>query len=165
MDYFVCAATFLAALGSGLMAGNFFAFSAFLLKAVGRLSPERGIVAMQAITAAIRSPVFLLVFFGMAILTALLGILAPFRWSEPDAVWLLLGALLYLSGAFGVTLLRNVPLNNQLAVTRADTPEGAKFWQHFQSSWSLWNHVRWVTALAAAAAFIMAMLEAGPTRA
>ena len=53
IDQALCAATFLAALGSGLIAGVFFAFSAFVLTALSRLPYQGGIAAMQAITAMI----------------------------------------------------------------------------------------------------------------
>ena len=42
-----------------------------------------------------------------------MGIAATLRWSEPGALYLLIGSLLYLNGPFGVTLLKNLPLNNQ----------------------------------------------------
>jgi uncharacterized membrane protein len=41
--------TLLSALGSGLIAGVFFAFSAFVMKALARLPPAQGIAAMQSI--------------------------------------------------------------------------------------------------------------------
>jgi uncharacterized membrane protein len=41
--------TFVAALGSGLVAGIFFAFSNFVMKALARVSPAQGIAAMQSI--------------------------------------------------------------------------------------------------------------------
>ena len=43
---------------------------------------------MQSITAAIKSPPFLGVFFGTAVLALLLGLAAPFTWSEPGALYL-----------------------------------------------------------------------------
>ena len=41
--------TLLAALGRALMAGTFFAFSAFVMCALGRLRPATGIAAMRSI--------------------------------------------------------------------------------------------------------------------
>jgi len=158
MDRLLFVSTVLAALGSGLIAGVFFAFSAFVMTALSRLPAPSGISAMQSITAAIKSPPFLGVFFGTAVLAAVLGLAAPFRWSEPGALYLLIGSLLYLNGPFGVTVLRNVALNNQLANVGPESAEGAKFWQHFLASWTAWNHVRTVFSLAAAAAFIMALV-------
>lgn len=159
MDQLLCIATALAVLGSGLIAGVFFAFAAFLLTALGRLPAVSGIVAMQSITSAIKSLLFLLAFFGTAVLAAILGLAGPFRWSEPGSGYLLLGALLYLNLPFAVTLLKNVPLNTKLAGTNADSPEGARFWETFRASWGMWNHLRWIGALAAAAAFLMALVK------
>jgi len=41
--------TLVSALGCGLIAGVFFAFSAFVMKALARLPPAQGIAAMQSI--------------------------------------------------------------------------------------------------------------------
>ena len=103
IDQALCAATFLAALGSGLVAGAFFAFSAFVLGALARLPPPSGIAAMQSVIIAIRSPLFLAAFFGTAALAALMGVVATLNWSEPGALYLLIGSLLYLNLPFGVT--------------------------------------------------------------
>ena len=70
MDRLLTATTLLAALGSGLIAGAFFAFSAFVLAALARLPARSGIAAMQSIIVAIKSPLFLTVFFGTAALAA-----------------------------------------------------------------------------------------------
>jgi uncharacterized membrane protein len=103
----------------------------------------------------------LTVFFGTAAPAALLGIAAPLRWSEPGALCLLIGSLLYLNGPFGVTLLKNLPLNNKLAPMKPESAESSRFWTEFRASWGLWNHVRWIGALGASAAFILALIEGG----
>jgi uncharacterized membrane protein len=161
IDCLLFAATVLGALGSGLVAGTFFAFAAFVLAALARLKAPAGIAAMHAITAAIKSPVFLVVFFGTAALAGVLGLVAPLKWSEPGSGYLLLGSLLFLNFPFGVTLLKNLPLNNKLAATKPEGAESARLWQEFRAEWSLWNHFRWIGALGAAAAFIMAIAEGG----
>lgn len=161
MDHLIFAVTLLTLLGAGLMAGSFFAFSSFLLPALRRLAPEAGIAAMQAITTAIKRPLFLAVFFATAALAGLLGIVAPLRWHEAAAAWLLAGSLIYLNGAFGVTLMRNVPLNNRLAAVAPASAEGWRFWKHYLPAWTAWNHVRAASALAAAASFTMALVEGG----
>ena len=56
--------TFAAALGAGLMAGLFFAFSTCVMTALGRQPAPCGIAAMQAVNEVILNPVFLLVFMG-----------------------------------------------------------------------------------------------------
>ena len=55
--------TFLAAIACGLEGGLFFAFSAFVMRALGRVAPETGIAAMQSIDASVYNPVFLAAFF------------------------------------------------------------------------------------------------------
>jgi uncharacterized membrane protein len=161
MAQLIFVATLLAALGTALLAGNFFAFSTFLMRALGGLSAERGIVAMQAIIAAIRKPGFLVVFFGTAVLCALLAASALLHWGAPGSCYLLVGALLFLLGPFPVTMLRNVPLNTQLTAAAPDAKDGHALWKRFQDSWGLWNHVRTVTALLACAALILALAEMG----
>ena len=66
--------TLAAALGAGLVAGIFFAFSAFIMAALKRLPPEGGISAMQSINVAVLNPVFFLVFFGTAVAALILAI-------------------------------------------------------------------------------------------
>jgi len=161
MQQFIFVATLLAALGIAILAGSFFAFSAFLMRALGGLSAERGIVAMQAITAAIKKPFFLAVFFGTAAPCAALTVAALLRWGAPGSCYLLAGALLVLVGPFAITMMRNVPLNTQLAAVTPDTNDGRDFWKRFQTSWGLWNHLRTVTALLACAFLILALAEMG----
>jgi uncharacterized membrane protein len=52
------------ALGCGLIAGVFFAFSVFVMSALARLQPAQGIVAMQSINIRVLNPLFLGVFMG-----------------------------------------------------------------------------------------------------
>lgn len=161
MEQFNFVATLIAALGTALLAGNFFAFSAFLMRALRGLSAERGIVAMQAITSAIKKPVFLTVFFGTAALCAVLSGSALLHWWTPRSCYLLAGTLFFLIGAFSVTMMCNIPLNNQLAAATPDSKDGRDLWTRFQSSWGMWNHVRTITALLACAFLILALVETG----
>jgi len=150
--------TFLAALGAGLVAGIFFAFSNFVMGALGRVAPAAGIAAMQAINVVVLNPVFLGVFMGTALLSLVLAIAALLRWAEPGAGYVLAGSVLYFVGCFLVTMAGNVPLNNRLAAVNAESEEGARVWTHYLSAWTAWNHVRTIASLAASAAFIVAML-------
>ena len=149
--------TLVAALGAGLVAGIFFAFSAFIMSALGRLPPESGISAMQSINVVVLNPVFFFVFFGTAVLSLVLAIAALIGWSEASAPYLLAGSLLYLVGTILVTMVFNVPLNNSLASVSANSAEGASVWKRYLSAWTSWNHVRTAASLAASASFIMAL--------
>lgn len=151
------ALTLIAALGCGLVAGVFFAFSTFVMPALARLPPAQGIAAMQSINVKAINPLFMGALFGTAAGCAWLGVIALQSWHEPGAVYLLAGSLLYLAGTVGVTIGLNVPLNNALAAVRTDSVEGAKLWRQYLSRWTAWNHLRTVAALAAAAAFTIAL--------
>ena len=148
--------TFLAALGSGLMAGFFFAFSATVMWALGRIQPASGIAAMQAINVVVLNPLFLGTFFGTALLSLVLDIVALMDWSAPGSGYLVAGSLLYFVGTFLVTLLFNVPLNNKLAAVKPESAEGKAVWTRYLREWTAWNHVRTVAPLAAMAALILA---------
>jgi uncharacterized membrane protein len=157
MGHLLFAVTLLAALGSGLVAGIFFAFSAFVMAALRRLPVEGGIASMQSINLTVLNPLFFTVFFGTAVLPLVLGIAALLRWSEPGAFYLFAASLLYLFGTIFVTMAFNVPLNNRLAAIKPGSAEGASLWTLYLSSWTAWNHVRTAASLAACALFIMAL--------
>lgn len=152
-------ATFLAALGCGLIAGVFFAFSSFVMKALDRIAPAHGMPAMQSINIVVLNPLFLDVFLGTAAACLFLGIFSLARWQSPGAVYLLAGSALYLFGTFGVTIAFNVPRNNALAGVDASKPEAGHAWRSYVVSWTRWNHVRTIAALAATASFTIAICQ------
>lgn len=147
--------TLASALGAGLIAGAFFAFSSFVMGALARLPTAQGIAAMQSINIVVINPVFLGVFMGTAILGAALIAGALLNWSTPGAAYLLAGGVLYIAGCFLVTMICNVPLNNELAAVAADSPTSVQVWTKYLTSWVWWNHVRTVGALLACGAFIL----------
>src|SRR5690349_4185209 len=148
---------FVAALGAGVMAGIFFAFSVFMMTALGRLPPPAGIAAMQSINAAILNPLFFVVFFGTAVLCLVAAVAAIVEWPLPEAFYLIAGSVLYLAGGLRVTMQRNVPLNLALDRSNPESAEGALLWLRYLRVWTAWNHVRTVASLAAMAAFILAL--------
>jgi uncharacterized membrane protein len=76
-----------AAIGSGLVAGFFFAFSICVMRALGRLPPDQGIATMQSVNVAVRNPWFFTAFFGTAAACLVLGIIAIPNWREPRAIY------------------------------------------------------------------------------
>jgi uncharacterized membrane protein len=149
--------TFTAAIGCGLIAGVFFAFSTFVMPALARLQPTQGIAAMQSINITAINPLFMLALFGTAVACLLLGISAFLKWHQPGTIYLLMGSLLYLVGTILVTMLANVPLNDALAITDPNSIDGAKLWANYLITWTVWNHIRTVAALAAATVFTIAL--------
>ena len=54
------------AIGTALIAGAFFAFSSFVMGALGKLPPAHGIAAMQSINVVVINPWFMSAFIGTA---------------------------------------------------------------------------------------------------
>lgn len=153
------AALFVAALGCGLIAGVFFAFSVCVMRALAAQPPAQGIAAMQSINVVILNRWFLTPFVGLAALGAVLAVVGLQRWSAPGAPLIVAGGLLYLFGSFGVTIRFNVPRNNALAAIKPDSAEGARLWAGYLAVWTKWNHVRAIASLLAAAAFTAALVK------
>ena len=161
IDQWLAALTFLSAMGSGLIAGVFYAFSTFVMKALARIPAAEGMTAMQSINVVVLNPLFLGAFLGTAAAGATAIVAALLRWREAGSLGMLLGGLLYVVGTFGVTAAFNVPLNESLArVSRGDADLEPR-WADYVRRWTAWNHVRTAAALAAAAAFALAFRRIG----
>jgi uncharacterized membrane protein len=143
--------TLIATIGSGLVAGVFFAFSTSVMPALARIEPVQGITAMQSMIITAINPLFMLALFGTAAACLFLAIFAVLKWGQPHSAYLLIGSLLYLIGTIGVTIVCNVPLNDALASVKPGSPEAATLWSKYLTNWTLWNHVRTITALTASA--------------
>ncbi len=143
--------TLVTALGCGTIAGVFFAFSSFVMKALARLPADGAISAMQSINIAAVNSWFLVAFLGTAALSGATVVAALVQWSEPFALFLLLGGLAYLAGCFLVTIVFNVPMNDALAALPVTAPDRADRWRTYLAHWTTWNHVRTVASLVAAA--------------
>jgi uncharacterized membrane protein len=153
LDQLQFALTLVAALGCGLVAGVFFAFSAFVMKALCKLPTGQGIAAMQSINVAVLNPWFFAAFFGTAAVCLVELVYSLLQWNEPSAIYLLSGSILYLVGCFLVTIVFNVPKNEALASVSPGDPDGESRWTGYVATWTAWNHVRTVAALAGAASF------------
>jgi uncharacterized membrane protein len=152
------ALTVATALGCGLVGGVFFAFSTFVMQGLGRLTPSQGVAAMQAINVTAVTFAFMLLLFGTAALSVVVGIWAVVDWQGDTSPYLLAGALLYLAGIIVVTIAYNVPRNDALAALDPEDPAAAGYWARYRSEWTGANHVRTATGLAAAASLTLALI-------
>jgi uncharacterized membrane protein len=143
-------------IGCAVIAGVFFAFSTFIMNALSRLPPAQGIAAMQSINITAINPLFITALFGTAAACVWLAILALPKLPQTNAVYLVIGSLLYLVGAIGVTIAFNIPLNEALAKVIPASKEGANLWTRYLTEWKFWNHLRTLAALAAAIVFLLA---------
>jgi uncharacterized membrane protein len=154
----ILVATFAAAIGCGLVAGIFYAFSSFVMGALAKIPAAHGIEAMQSINVVVINRSFFLAFFGTAALCVALLAGAWIWWAGPAGKLLLLASVIYLAGTIGVTMAFNVPLNNALAAAQPATPEAATLWAHYLERWTMWNTVRTVAPTVAMALFIAALI-------
>ena len=158
MDQLIPVVGTMALLGSALVGGIFFAFSSFVMKALARVPSAEGIGAMQSINVVVLNPSFLGVFMGTAVVSLGAGGLALAGWGSPSAPFFLGGALFCLLGTFLVTVLGNVPLNDQLAAVSATDPTAPDVWERYVSRWTAWNHVRTAAAMVAALLYSLGVM-------
>lgn len=149
------------AIGCAMVAGAFYAFSSFIMGALGKIPPAQGIAAMQSINIVVINFSFMGLLFGTAALCLGAGVWSIVGWQRPGSAFVLAGALIYLLGTIGTTVVFNVPRNDALAVVDPASAEGAKVWATYLSQWTAWNTVRTIAALVAAALFVAAIVRTG----
>jgi uncharacterized membrane protein len=144
-------------LGSGLMAGLYFAYSNSVMPALARLPGPQGIAAMNHINVVILNPLFLTIFMGTAVLALMLIVAALLGWTAKPA-WIVAGR-----GALSRRQHRDhhghQRADEQCARRRrADGPNSAMLWANHLDRWVFWNHVRAIACTASLAAFALALL-------
>jgi len=151
MDVLVVA-TAIACAGMG---GVFFAFSSFVMRALARVPPAHGIAAMQSINVVAVTPVFMIALFGTAVACVGLAANAVIEWRGVASAYMLAGCVSYLVGTIVVTIIFNVPLNNQLTAVDATGADAIWFWSRYVRRWTAWNHVRALSSFVAAALLLL----------
>lgn len=160
-DTIVTALLWFALISCGLLAGLYFAFSAFIMTALGAIERPAGIAAMNAINRIILRSAFMPLYFGGTLAGIALAILGLLDGAAPGAMSMLAGGLVYALGMFGVTMAFNVPLNNALIRAQMAEDGGARDWAHYLRRWTQWNHVRTLASTAAMMLFALALIERG----
>ncbi|WP_431238487.1 DUF1772 domain-containing protein [Mycolicibacterium aichiense] len=136
-----------AAIAAAAVGGVFYAFSTFVMRGLDQTGPDDAATAMRGINAeAGANAPFLTLFVGSALVAVLVGLAALMQWRLPGSGWLIAGAVLALV-PFIVTVVVNVPLNDRLAASLT--------WQDYYRTWTTWNHVRTVGALAGSALILI----------
>ncbi len=136
-----------AALSSGLMAGVYFAFSGFIMKAFDKIETAQSVAAMNSINEAILRSWFMPVFFGSSIASVLLIVVALTNWGEAGSGWALIAGAIYFVGMFICTIAFNVPLNNMLAESDEAGANARGDWLRYLKTWTRWNHLRTLSSL------------------
>jgi uncharacterized membrane protein len=150
---------FLAALGAGVMAGFFYAFSGLVMPALERRPTAEAVAAMQTINVVVLNPGFFAMFFGTGAVGVGAAAVSLVAFDSFGAAACVAAATAYVLGAVGVTMASNVPLNQRLAGLPADASEAEALWRGpYLGDWVRWNHVRAVACALAAAGFTAALI-------
>jgi uncharacterized membrane protein len=134
---------------TGVMAGIYFTFSVFLIKAMNELPELQAAQAMNKINDVIVNTLFLPIFFGSTLWYAGLVIWALSDWQEQSSILQIIAALVYIGGMFVVTAFGNVPLNNRLKELESDDENLATYWYEYQGAWIRLNHIRTISCILA----------------
>lgn len=149
------AASTLAALTGGLM----FSFAVAQVPGLRHVDDRAYVSIVQSVNLRIVNPVFMVAFLGPILLLPL----ATFLSRDTGAFgWLLAASILYIAGPFGVTVTRNIPLNDRLAkidLTTATDAELAEARGWFERPWWRWHVVRTVLGVTVIVLTFVAALQ------
>ncbi|MFW2332906.1 DUF1772 domain-containing protein [Ilumatobacter sp.] len=147
---------------TGLMSGLLYGWSVSVIPGTRRVSAGNYVDTMQHINRAIVNPAFIIPFMGIPLVLGGAAIM-QFRSGDHRRGWLLAGATAtYVVGVLGVTIGRNVPLNDALDAfdlrgSADDAIERRR--SSYEAPWNRWHYLRTIAsvgsfALAAAAALV-----------
>lgn len=153
----ITALLWFAMFSAGIMAGIYFAFSIFVMRALAELEHPAGMLAMRAIDRVIQRSAFLPLFLASSLACLLLVAEGLLQADVPGAFPMAAGGAIYVAGMLLVTMFGNVPLNNALEAADPATPEGTAVWTRYLARWTAWNHVRTAACLASLALFVAAI--------
>jgi uncharacterized membrane protein len=149
--------TLVAAGASLVVAGVFFAFSSFVMRALDSLAAAEAVASMRAINRFAVTPAFMLVLFGSAALAVGCAVVAVVN-ATPGFTFVIAGAAANIIGVIGTTIGANVPLNDRLA--EADDTDPAAIWAAFVRPWVRANTVRTLAGVVSAALLAVGTLLA-----
>lgn len=135
-----------AILFAGAVFGFFYAWVCSTMWGLDAADPRVAIAAMQAMNASVRNPVFFPAFF-LTPIVMVVAAWAHWRSGSRSSAWLFsLAAAVYLFGGLVLTMIVNVPMNEQLAVTvvPGDVAAAEEIWIAYSGPWQTWNVVRTV---------------------
>lgn len=153
-------ATAAAAVGTGLTAGMFLAFSIAVMPALRARPHAEAAATMQEINIVIVRPAFLTVFFGSAVAGAA-AVIGSIATNAPGSLHASVGLFVYIAGCVIVTAAVNVPLNNVLAPADPTSADGAVIWTDYLTRWTRWNHIRTAAAAFACTVLTLAAVAQG----
>lgn len=145
---------------SALMSGFFFAYTFSVSAGLHKLNDRAYLAAMQHINKAVLNPVFFVCFFGAFVFLVIASVLC-FNIGSPGRYLVFGACICYAIGVLGITVARNVPLNNQLASFDIENaPESSL--QHmravFEAPWVFWNDTRTLACFVAVVCLVISLI-------
>ena len=142
---------------TGLSAGLFFAWSISVIPGIQKVVDSTYLETMQSINRAILNPAFYVIFFGSVIFLSI-GSIYEFNTNK-NIFWLMLASsIFYLVGTVGVTVLGNVPLNDQLEVLNLGEMASNKISTFRELYETNWNRLHLIRTVFAVASFLLSAL-------
>lgn len=135
----------------GAIFGFFYAWVCSTMWGLDAADPRVAIEAMQAMNDSVRNAVFFPAFFLTPFVFCAAGLLLR-STSRPEAArWLFAAGGVYLVGGLLLTMLLNVPMNEDLAevVVPANVDDAREIWDDYSGRWQRYNQIRTVASGAA----------------
>jgi uncharacterized membrane protein len=144
------------ALGAAVVGGVFFAFSGFVMRALGDAPASAGLAVMQAINRTAVRPPLMITLFGTLLAGLAACILLVVTAAGPALWWAVAGEAVYLVGVVGLTVGFHVPRNNAIDELDPGSAEAVPEWRTYLTEWTRGNHVRALAGVVAAVLFAIA---------
>ncbi len=139
-----------------LVSGVFLTFSDFVMRSLNSAEPVAGVEVMQVINREVFRSIFMGLLLGMSALSPFLAGFAYFNLSGSVSALIMVGGMLYFIGVFVVSLVFNVPMNNQLDTKEYSGKGAAIYWKNiYYPRWTFWNYIRAIAAGGAAVCFLV----------
>ena len=149
----------LAILFTGIMAGIFFTWSNAVKPGIGKLSDLEYLKALQSMNRVILNNTFKIIFGGAIITTALLPAFY-FNLYPNNVFWIFILILFtYWIGAFGVTVVGNIPLNELLDKTSLDSISLKEAKVLRTSIEVKWNNLNLIRSISSGVSFVLLVVS------
>ena len=133
---------------TGAIFGFFYAWVCSTMWGLDDADPRVAIDAMQAMNASVRNAVFFPAFFLTPVVLGAAAVLLHRTERTEAGRWFVAAALVYLLGGLVLTMVVNVPMNEDLALVSGPLTDAdaADIWADYSGPWQRWNAVRTVAS-------------------
>jgi len=138
----------IAVLFGGAIFGFFFAWVCSTMWGLDAADPRVAIASMQAMNDSVRNPVFFPIFFLTPVVSLGAALFARRHGNRRSERLFAAAAAVYFLGGMMLTMLANVPMNEELAtVVVPESREAAQvIWNDYSTTWQVWNITRTVVS-------------------